>query len=430
MILFVVTVFSCVGLVNAVPPWRDAVNENDNPKGLEDNTVMDDIEKANEVGQVEKSKENVFEGDIELTKSDEDVVDMNNTSSGDTADVDVDSIVTKRKAIFSKHHLWLTKEVPLELETTATEAWANIIAAVDEIQKKSCVRFRMKEDGDDNWIYIAKRIGCYSKVGRQYTKKGPQVLSIGDGCNKKGIILHELLHALGFWHEQSRSDRDKYIEVLWNNIQEGQEHNFNRYRKKYVDYAGSVYDLGSIMHYGNLAFSKNSRPTMLSVKNPFSQFGQIKAMSDNDVIQLNALYDCKSEKSAGWSKWGSWSPCDMQCSKKRERFCSAKDIKKCAGADNDRVQVQETKCPNDECYVPVNGNWGRWGPWTACTVSCGQGYQTRSRKCDEPKPLYGGKYCNGMLVAARNCMLKKSCGWRKRNKLAIMTDKHKKMRTL
>ena len=39
------------------------------------------------------------------------------------------------------------------------EAWANIIAAVDEIQKKSCIRFRMKEDGDDNWIYIAKRIG-------------------------------------------------------------------------------------------------------------------------------------------------------------------------------------------------------------------------------------------------------------------------------
>lgn len=73
------------------------------------------------VGQVEKSKENVFEGDIELTKSDEDVVDMNNTSSADTADVDVDSIVTKRKAIFSKHHLWLTKEVPLELETTASK---------------------------------------------------------------------------------------------------------------------------------------------------------------------------------------------------------------------------------------------------------------------------------------------------------------------
>lgn len=73
------------------------------------------------VGHVEKSKENVFEGDIELTKSDEDVVDTRNTSSEDTADVDVDSIVTKRKAIFSKRHLWVTKEVPLELETTASK---------------------------------------------------------------------------------------------------------------------------------------------------------------------------------------------------------------------------------------------------------------------------------------------------------------------
>ena len=34
---------------------------------------------------------------------------------------------------------------------------------------------------------------------------------------------------------------------------------------------------------------------MLSVKDPALQLGQIKAMSDTDVIQLNAMYDCKSE---------------------------------------------------------------------------------------------------------------------------------------
>ena len=62
---------------------------------------------------------------------------------------------------------------------------------------------------------------CYSPVGRQYRKPGMQELSIGEGCNSKGIIMHELLHALGFWHEQARSDRDEYLEVLWENIKKG-----------------------------------------------------------------------------------------------------------------------------------------------------------------------------------------------------------------
>ena len=62
---------------------------------------------------------------------------------------------------------------------------------------------------------------CYSPVGRQYRKRGMQELSIGEGCNNKGIIMHELMHALGFWHEQARSDRDDYLEVLWENIKKG-----------------------------------------------------------------------------------------------------------------------------------------------------------------------------------------------------------------
>lgn len=41
------------------------------------------------------------------------------------------------------------------------------------------------------------------------------------GCVSLGIIQHELLHALGFYYEHTRSDRDNYIKINWDNIDQG-----------------------------------------------------------------------------------------------------------------------------------------------------------------------------------------------------------------
>lgn len=49
-----------------------------------------------------------------------------------------------------------------------------------------------------------------------------QNLSIGAGCDTKAVVQHELLHALGFYHEQSRSDRDDYVKIWWDQIETGQ----------------------------------------------------------------------------------------------------------------------------------------------------------------------------------------------------------------
>ena len=63
---------------------------------------------------------------------------------------------------------------------------------------------------------------CFSTVGRTFWKSGFQKLSLSNLCQKHiGTIIHELLHTLGFWHEQSREDRDDYVEILWENIAEG-----------------------------------------------------------------------------------------------------------------------------------------------------------------------------------------------------------------
>lgn len=62
---------------------------------------------------------------------------------------------------------------------------------------------------------------CFSSVGNR--KVGKQRLSIGRNCDRIATIEHEFLHALGFWHEQSRADRDDYVKIMWDRISEGTE---------------------------------------------------------------------------------------------------------------------------------------------------------------------------------------------------------------
>ena len=45
-------------------------------------------------------------------------------------------------------------------------------------------------------------------------------------------------------------------------------------------------------------------------------------------------------------------------------------------------------------FLLVNGGWGEWGRWSECSVTCGPGMRSRERKCDSPKPEYGGTPCN------------------------------------
>ena len=60
---------------------------------------------------------------------------------------------------------------------------------------------------------------CYSSVGNQHV--GKQRLSIGRNCDRLGTVEHEFMHALGFWHEQSRADRDDYVNIMWDRIEPG-----------------------------------------------------------------------------------------------------------------------------------------------------------------------------------------------------------------
>lgn len=51
---------------------------------------------------------------------------------------------------------------------------------------------------------------------------GEQILNMGDGCQYVGLVLHEFGHAIGYYHEHNRPDRDDTVEIMWDNIVYGE----------------------------------------------------------------------------------------------------------------------------------------------------------------------------------------------------------------
>jgi hypothetical protein len=103
-----------------------------------------------------------------------------------------------------------------------------------------------------------------------------------------GIIQHEFLHALGFEHEQSRPDRDNFVTINYQNIQEGKEVNFAKENSS--NNLGSGYDFGSVMHYGATSFSKNGQKTISAPQS----IGQRQGADAEDIFQVQLLYQCVS----------------------------------------------------------------------------------------------------------------------------------------
>uniref|UniRef100_A0A3Q2XMV8 Metalloendopeptidase n=1 Tax=Hippocampus comes TaxID=109280 RepID=A0A3Q2XMV8_HIPCM len=153
--------------------------------------------------------------------------------------------------------------------------------------EKTCIRFMWKRHWHKDFLFFYPGSGCWSHLGRL---PGGQAISLQKfGCLNFGIVQHEVLHALGFHHEQVRSDRDDHVIIHFENVKRGEEHNFE---KEETNNLGSPYDFNSIMHYGNFAFSKNKRPTIVARGNPHLVFGLAKEMNSNDIARVNALYEC------------------------------------------------------------------------------------------------------------------------------------------
>ncbi|KAI5103507.1 hatching enzyme 1b precursor, partial [Silurus meridionalis] len=162
-----------------------------------------------------------------------------------------------------------------------------IANAMASFHNKTCIRF-VPRTSEIDYIRIESNDGCYSDVGKT---GGSQVVSLSRfGCVCHGVIEHELNHALGFYHEHVRSDRDKYVTINWQNIDPTTTK--SNYDLKNTNNLNTPYDYSSVMHYGNTAFSINSLDTITPIPNPSVMIGHRQELSSIDIKRINILYNC------------------------------------------------------------------------------------------------------------------------------------------
>ncbi|KAJ1354709.1 Astacin (Peptidase M12A) [Parelaphostrongylus tenuis] len=216
----------------------------------------------------------------------------------------------------------------------------------------TCINFGETYAAEDA-IVVIESAGCWSHVGRI---GGKQLLSLGAGCEAVSIAAHELAHAMGFYHTQSRHDRDNFITLDVYNIQQGWETQFTKQTPETNYNYNITYDYGTIMHYGATSASANGQPFMKTHDPLFLQTLGSPFISFYEKLMMNLHYKCLDN-----CKQEHWNKC------KNGGFPHPRNCNKCicpSGYGGDFCDQRPAGCGKiltaTESYQTLNDSVGRW----------------------------------------------------------------------
>ena len=182
--------------------------------------------------------------------------------------------------------LWKNGNIPYLISGNLADS-ARVEKAIAYLNRATAVKFVPYQNEPDAVVFQTGDKHCYSYLGKM---GGMQPIFLAPECGWNEI-LHEMLHALGYFHEQSRPDRDKFVEILWENIDEEFRHQFDKVPESWADILrGTSFDYHSVMLYRPDSFAKG--PGLITLKSKLATPVDpvSTGLSVEDIVRINHVY--------------------------------------------------------------------------------------------------------------------------------------------
>ena len=186
--------------------------------------------------------------------------------------------------VLGQRYRWPNGVVPYVIDGDVPDIATRLEPAIRAWNDATPVRLVLRTTETD-YIQFRRRNGfaCSSNVGRI---GGRQFINLPDTC-LVGSVIHEIGHALGLWHTQSRQDRDMFVDVDYTSIRRGDQ---SQYEPSLTDGDDvGPYPFDSIMHYSEDGFAYPLRYAMQTIPRGIT-IGQRTSLSPSDIDTITRLY--------------------------------------------------------------------------------------------------------------------------------------------